>query len=434
MNRIKTILLAGGIGKRFWPLTTSKVLLPFFGKPLIQYTIEHLIATGFTDIIVVTNEADKNAIETMKVSGAKISTVVQKEALGMGDAVLLCQPFIGNDPCVIMNALDQFDESFYRDVQKKIMDHASFVVAKKSERYFDGGYFKTNGDTISGIVEKPGEGNEPGNLVNIVFHYFQKPEGFLTVLSKTKSDNDDTYEKALNTYVSAHPVSYIVYDGAWQPVKYPWHILDVMDLLGKANPSEYKGTNVQLKPGVIIEGPVYLGKNVKIFEHTKIVGPCYIGNNSIIGNNNIIRHSIIGSDSVTGFNTDITRSYIGNNCWFHSNYIGDSVLEENVSLGSGTVLANLRLDEGEIASTVRDKRLTTNRNKLGAMIGRDVRIGVNSSIMPGVKIGKNSFIGAGVVLNRDLPENIFCMVKQTTEIGTNQKKVAISRDKFRKKL
>ena len=41
---------------------------------------------------------------------------------------------------------------------------------------------------------------------------------------------------------------------------------------------------------------------------------------------------------MTGFNTDITRSYIGDNCWFHSNYIGDSVLEGNVSMGSGAAI------------------------------------------------------------------------------------------------
>ena len=185
---------------------------------------------------------------------------------------------------------------------------------------------------------------------------------------------------------------------------------------------------------VILEGPVRIGNNVKVFENTKIVGPTYIGDNTIIGSNNIIRESMIGQHCVTGFNTDIARSYIGDNCWFHSNYIGDSVLEGNVGVGAGTVLANFRLDEGEIQSSIVGNRVNTNRNKLGAMIARDVRIGVNTSIMPGVKIGTNSLIGAGLVIDQDVPEHSFCMGKQPFEIKKNTRKVTSQRAAYKAKL
>jgi bifunctional UDP-N-acetylglucosamine pyrophosphorylase/glucosamine-1-phosphate N-acetyltransferase len=171
---------------------------------------------------------------------------------------------------------------------------------------------------------------------------------------------------------------------------------------------------------------VYLEDNIKIFENTKIVGPCYIGKNTIIGNNTIIRGSHIGADSVVGFNCDVTRSYIGDNCWFHSNYIGDSVLENNISMGGGSSLANLRLDDGEIG--------VSGRRKLGAMIGVGVRIGVNASVMPGVNIGKNSFVGAGVVLDKNLPDNSFCIARPGYTISKNYKTAPISRDDFRKKI
>ena len=67
-------------------------------------------------------------------------------------------------------------------------------------------------------------------------------------------------------------------------------------------------------------------------------------------------------------------------------------------MGAGAALANLRLDDGVIQSS--------GKNKLGVMIGMHVRIGVNASIMPGIKIGKGSFVGSGVVLDRDLPEEV----------------------------
>jgi bifunctional UDP-N-acetylglucosamine pyrophosphorylase/glucosamine-1-phosphate N-acetyltransferase len=102
------------------------------------------------------------------------------------------------------------------------------------------------------------------------------------------------------------------------------------------------------------------------------------------------------------------------------------VLENNVSMGGGAKLANLRLDDGEISGT--------GRNKLGAMIGQGVRIGINASIMPGVKIGKNSFVGSGVILDRDLPEDSFCVAKSAYTVTKNRAQASTSREEFKKKI
>jgi bifunctional UDP-N-acetylglucosamine pyrophosphorylase/glucosamine-1-phosphate N-acetyltransferase len=193
--------------------------------------------------------------------------------------------------------------------------------------------------------------------------------------------------------------------------------------------------SVVIKDHVTIEGPVLIEEGVKIFEGSKIVGPVYIGKHTIVGNNNIIRSSMIGSDCVTGFNTDITRSYIGNNCWFHSNYVGDSILGDDISLGSGAVFANLRLDDGEISSIVKKEKISTGKNKLGAMIGSHVRIGVNASIMPGIKIGSGSFIGSGVILDKDIEDKQFCVgTPSSYTVKANTAVPAASREAFRKGL
>ena len=104
-------------------------------------------------------------------------------------------------------------------------------------------------------------------------------------------------------------------------------------------------------------------------------------------------------------------------------------------MGSGSVLANLRLDEGEISSQVSGNRIATHRTKLGSMIGKGVRIGVNASIMPGIKIGANSLIGAGLVIDRDIPDNSFCVQKSTFEIKQNTRtNEPGKRDAFKSKL
>lgn len=401
MNSPVAVVLAGGEGKRFWPLETSKSMFSFCGLPLLVHNLNRLKRTGIIDVIVVIHPQDKEALSTLTVSGLSIRTVVQPKPNGMAGAVLTAAPLLEGKPCFIMNAEDLVDEKLYEQLPNHIGGNHIALVGRKVNEYFPTGYYVLNGMNVVGVVEKPGEGKEPSDLAKIVFDYFPDSNRFTDLLRSTKSEQDDVYEKALNELLKDGKTTILPYDGYWYPTKYPWHVLDVMDQL-LPDVSEARGKNVEIKHNVVIEGPVYLGDNVKVFENTKIVGPCYIGANTTIGNNNIIRHSQIGSDCLTGFNTDITRSYIGDNCWFHSNYIGDSVLEENVSMGSGAVLANLRLDREEIASMIGENRMNTRRKKLGAMIGKNVRIGVNTSVMPGVKIGRDSLIGAGLVVTRDM--------------------------------
>lgn len=95
-------------------------------------------------------------------------------------------------------------------------------------------------------------------------------------------------------------------------------------------------------------------------------------------------------------------------------------------MGAGVVCANFRLDEQEI--------LSTGRTKLGAMIARDVRIGVNTSVMPGVKIGTNTLIGAGIIVDNDLPDGSFCIGKTTYETKKNTRNISADRGKYKAKL
>jgi bifunctional UDP-N-acetylglucosamine pyrophosphorylase/glucosamine-1-phosphate N-acetyltransferase len=52
------------------------------------------------------------------------------------------------------------------------------------------------------------------------------------------------------------------------------------------------------------------------------------------------------------------------------------------------------------------------RRKLGVIVGDDVKIGINASLMPGVKIGSRSWIGPGVVLEKDVPTGTIVVLKQ----------------------
>lgn len=422
------LILAGGAGKRFWPFTTDKPLFPFAGKPLIWHVASVAVKRHFESMIIVTPPETKDEYEALTFP-VPHTVVVQEQSRGMADAFLTVADKLADNPVLILIADDLVEPSLYDQLLKRAEDPSVFgvIVGWKPEKYFQGGYLECIGDRVTEIIEKPREGHEPSPYVNIAAHYVRDAHVFTQALRSIKSSSDDIYEKGLTSVMKTHYVTMIPYKGTFTTLKYPWHVLDVNAML-LYQLSQKTGRNVVIKKNVILEGNVYIEDNVTIYENTKIIGPCYIGEGTIIGNNNIIRASHIGKRCVTGFNTDITRSYIGDDCWFHSNYIGDSVLESDVSMGSGSVLANLRLDEQDIGST--------QKNKCGAMIGSHVRIGVNVSIMPGIKIGSHTSIGAGITIVQDVEDQSFCVGNRPSyTVKKNTRRVDIeSRKQFHAKL
>jgi bifunctional UDP-N-acetylglucosamine pyrophosphorylase/glucosamine-1-phosphate N-acetyltransferase len=435
-KEIVAVVLAAGVGKRFWPLTTDKSSFPFLGKAFIEHSVIDALPREITRVVFVANQENYKYFQNLNLKIPHL-VVTQPSPNGMADAILNVQSVISDAAILVMIADHLVEKKLFQDIIRTSQKENYFGVISgwKTEKYFPGGYLILEKDRIKDIIEKPGEGKEPSNYVYVTGQYLDDLNVLIDQIRKTSSINDDIYEKALSELAKHSEFVMEPYTGRSASLKYPWHVLDVMeDLLNRDNVA-YRGENVTVKQNVVIEGNVHIGNNVRIFENTKIVGPVYIGDNTIIGNNNIIRDSHIGSGCVTGFNTDITRSYIGDECWFHSNYIGDSILEGNVSMGSGSVLANLRLDEGTVFSAVNSEKISTGKNKLGAIIGKNVRIGVNVSTMPGIKIGKNSFIGAGCTIDHDIPDDSFVHVKSELVIRANQKQInQKGREEFKSKI
>ena len=94
------------------------------------------------------------------------------------------------------------------------------------------------------------------------------------------------------------------------------------------------------------------------------------------------------------------RSYIGPKSWFHSNYVGDSVVEGESNMGSGARLANWRFDGKSVGLKLKDKVIDSGKTKLGAIMAKGVKLGINASIMPGVTLGEKAIVGSGLVVNR----------------------------------
>ena len=96
----------------------------------------------------------------------------------------------------------------------------------------------------------------------------------------------------------------------------------------------------------------------------------------------------------------------------HLNYVGDSVLGNDVNLGAGVKLANFKT----FGTNITIEGQETGLRKLGALIGDGCSIGCNAVTTPGTIIGKNTIAYNCVVLKGVVPANSIVKLRQNLEI------------------
>lgn len=412
MGKIKNILLlAGGDSTRFWPLE-NKIFFSFLGRPLILHQIEELLKYG-ESITVIASKLNATAIKRLIDNNDIKSTqiIIQKDDYsGMAGAIYSVKNHLKGE-ILIVNGSDLIDYSIMsKFIPLTTKKNDVVLLGKKFNEYFPGGYFKFGDENkIVEIVEKPDKDERPSSIVKLVFDYFLDIDKLLEYFSKVKTEDDDLYESAISKMLGDSHITqaHLVYDSYWYALKYSWHVLSMMKgFLAVLNEKKISPT-AQVAKTAIISGSVVIGDNVKIGDFSKIVGPTFIGENTIVGDYAMIRESQIGEDCLIGSSTEVARSYIGNNVFLHRNYIGDSVLDNDVMFGAQAVTGNLKFDGEKISSKINDENVDTNMNKLGAIVGNLSKIGVNTTIFPGVKIGKKTWVGPGEKIKYDVEDKTY---------------------------
>ena len=197
----KVIIPVAGLGTRFLPVTKAmpKEMLPIIDKPIIQYVVEEAVASGITDIILVTSHAKrpvedhfddnkelenwltkqgkKDLLEQIKDIGklANFVYVRQKGPYGNATPVLNAAHLIGDEPFAVVFGDDVYDCEVPRlrqmiDVYDKYHDPVIGVVkvdAEETKRYGiidPGAKVDPNVYQLKSVVEKPGPEKAPSRL------------------------------------------------------------------------------------------------------------------------------------------------------------------------------------------------------------------------------------------------------------------------------
>jgi UTP--glucose-1-phosphate uridylyltransferase len=246
----KAVFPAAGLGTRFLPATKAqpKEMLPLVDKPIIQYGVEEAVASGVDNIILVTGRG-KNAIEDhfdvsveletfLEARGKKellaeirkisnlinFSYVRQGEPLGLGHAVLVTQPLVGDEPFAVILGDDVIDATppalrqmidVFEDVQGPVLaieqvprDEVSAYGIIDAEEIKPGVY------RIRDLVEKPPRNEAPSDLA-IIGRYILTPDIF-PALKATVTDRTGEIQltNGLRHLLKSRPIFGCKIDGA----------------------------------------------------------------------------------------------------------------------------------------------------------------------------------------------------------------------------
>ena len=434
---MQAVILAGGAGKRVFPLAVNKPkpMFKLLGKPLIQHVIEILKAKGLDDFVVVVGhngEQIKDFFGDGKRFGINIEYTVQEEALGMANALETAKDLV-EDHFLVVNADDLFEGSLVEKMIRKFEEDKADIVlsCKPVEETWKFGIIKVEKDRVTKLVEKPPRGTEESHLAVIGVYLMTKR--IFSYLKKIPV-SDHQYEDAIQKFIeNKNKVRAVSYDGFFAGYKYPWDLFRMNAFLMDSQIKNQRiEEDVQISESAKVEGNVWIRKGTKILDNACVKGPCYIGANTIIGNNCLVRgYASIGDNCIVGFTSEIKSSLIGDNCLLHMNYIGDSIISDNCLFGAGATTANFRFDEKNIAVMVDGKKVDSSTNKLGAIMGDHSKAGINSALAPGVKLGPYSIVGAGVHLQEDLePGKMMSLDKKNNIVKENT--LTISREEKQK--
>jgi len=213
----KAVFPAAGLGTRFLPATKAqpKEMLPLVDKPIIQYGVEEALGAGCDQIIIITGRGktaiedhfdqsyelehllqEKKKTELLKIvrqisDMIHVAYVRQKEALGLGHAVLMARELVGNEPFAVLLAddvidsevpclkqmMEVFDETQCSVIAAQIIEGpaiSSYGVldVKPADGRFGGRLFE-----INNMVEKPKQQEAPSKLA-IIGRYILTPAVF----------------------------------------------------------------------------------------------------------------------------------------------------------------------------------------------------------------------------------------------------------------
>ncbi len=432
---VSTIILAAGKGTRM-KSPTPKILHKIAGKHLIAFSIDLAKDVKSKEIIVVVNDENEQSTKTALL-GEQAMFCSQKRPLGTGDAVkiaLKCFKIKSKYTLVLYGDTPFIKNNTIKKMVSKAEEGFEFIfLGFQAETKNSYGKFKLGPKrTLIDIIEK----NEPeynsakslsnsgillaksnilGDLIQKIRNDNSRGEYYLTDIVKmaTKYGHSSTYVQCeedecigVNSQLESSIAERKFQDGFRKKLM----------ASGVSMPSPetcFFSHDTVIEGGCVIEPYVFFGTGVKIQSSTIIksyshIEGTHIGKNCQIGPFARLRPgtNLSGEVKVGNFVEVKNASLASKTKANHLTYIGDAKIGANTNIGAGTIFCNY-----------------DGKNKNRTVVGNNVFIGSNASLIAPLKIGDASIVAAGSAINRDVPSESLAIARpmQQNKLGLGKK-------------
>ena len=361
---MQAIFLTAGENSRMFPLDkiTHKGLLSVHGKPLIEYAMNKLIEIGIDEFVIVLGEYGyvneiKEYFSTMNYN---IKFTTQKSATGQGDAILTTEKYIDGDFVIVDPYYLGDDNILSKMVEKfKNEDLDGLVGGKEEENISDYGAFDlTEDERINNYIEKPKPGEAPSNIKKTSIEIYKN-----SYFDYIKSSLDAQYPNieamiklARDGNVKVYNIDKNIFSTT---LKYCWDFLKIVNFINDKFRDELV-ENSFVDKSAVVDGVELINSNIE--------------KDVQIGEGSKIENSIIMKGTHLGKNSFVKNSIIGPNC-----IIGEGFMTE-MSFSA------------EVFAEVKAKKMKVKVDYFGTAISKNVKIGDNVIVKPGILIGMNNEI------------------------------------------
>lgn len=236
MNKIKGIILAGGLGSRLGLLTriTNKHLLPVYDRPMIFYPLQKLIDAEIKDILIVSGPEHSGhflrLLGSGKEFGVHFTYEIQDEAGGIAQALGLAEDFAeGNNVAVILGD-NIFEDTLSAEINS--FENGAKIFLKQSQDANRFGVAEISGGRVINIEEKP---KKPKSSYAVTGLYLYDPNVF-DIIKKLRPSSRGELEitEVNNHYIKENRMQYSIVKGFWTDAGTYDSLLKASELIRKS--------------------------------------------------------------------------------------------------------------------------------------------------------------------------------------------------------
>jgi bifunctional UDP-N-acetylglucosamine pyrophosphorylase / glucosamine-1-phosphate N-acetyltransferase len=429
---IRAIVLAAGKGARMKSART-KVLHEICGRPMLWYVVQALRRAGIDEIVAVVNSELREEIGQFGVR-----SVVQDEQLGTGHAVMIALESLEPSPgrvVVVCGDMPLLSGELLAGMAGSLdagdgVASVMALVTVKMPLPSSFGRIVRNGPHVERIVEVRDATSEQLAIdeMNAGIYAFDETE-LRDAITRLRPDNAQG-----EYYLTDLVESFVSAGKGVRPVLATDHVgvLGINDRVELAQARKAMNARLcamHMRDGVTIVDPettylepeLEIGTDTVLYPNTTIGRLSRIGRSCVVGPNSRLSNAGLG-DRVTVRESVVSDTTIGDDVWIgpfahlrgetrlgdrvhvgnfveikksslsrrvkvsHLSYLGDATIGEETNIGAGTITCNF---DGE--------------RKHPTIVGRNVAIGSNTSLIAPVTVGDGALTGAGSVVTKDIP-------------------------------